>query len=964
MARIVDIVDRVEEIGAEAHAITDHGTLAGIPEFYWTMKKHNKVPILGMELYVDEEPRSRFPAHLTVLVKNERGYRQLIEINNLAQNQFYDRPRITYEQLWKMGCDGLVALSGCMSARASKYVLAGHLDVAEAFYAALRRYFGEDFYFEIQNHTSDEEEFNAEQRLLANTCISLSSKMGIRAVFTNDCHYTNSLSENVHRELIRLGKQKDGNDYRGLEFSGSGFYIKDADEIALAIPKALRETLMGTSCEIAKSIGNITIPELTKTHWHMPKLVEDPDEQLVEMAKKAGRLKGRGPEYKARWDHELRIIKEANFAANYLLTLDYVQWARDNNILVGPGRGSMTGSLVSFAIGITDIDPVEHNLLFERAINPARPSIPDFDVDFSSKRRQEVFDYLVGQYGDNAMHIGTTAKYSLKGSLKAVGRVLGLEFQALNNLTKELEETGVTFEDEAQLWAHPRMQGLVEDFPLLPAMVSHMVGIPYAQGEHAAGMVISDNLRPLLKEVPLARVVDGRLKSAFDMEALKKMGFVKFDILGLSSLDVIYDAAKMAGIEIQFYGMKYDDPLVFETISAGNYHKLFQIEGMGSIQVIKAMGGVREFEDIVAMNALGRPGAIQFLRRFCDWRRDHSKIVYPDKALAPILDVTHGVVLYQEQVMAIAKEIAGFDDRRVDDVKEAIKFFRDEVFAEMEPEFLEGCLKNGIQNGQEIYEMIKAFAGYGFNRAHAVAYSAIGYMTAWLKTYHPAAFYAAALNNAEADAYQPIIAEARRMGINFLPPDVNESEVGFKRINDHTVLFGIESIAYCSINTAAEIISKRPFTSRSDFESRVAGRKCNARARANLEAVGAFRSFPDVEPVSVGERRKNQRELIKVAIEYSQAEQEKLLENNPENGIRVGFMASDKRHVTAKGDAMGWLKLEDGGVDVTLFSQQWMQYKNLRVRQGDLVVIHGESSEYNGRPGFIGKEVRVVQLSD
>jgi DNA polymerase-3 subunit alpha len=960
MAKVEDVVKRVEEIGSTAHAITDHGTLAGIPEFYWTMKKYGLVPILGMELYIDEELKTRFPAHLTILVKNERGYRQLIEMNNLAQNQFYDRPRITYNQLWEMPLDGLIALSGCPSNRAAKYVLAGQLDLAEPYYRALRAKFKDGFYFEIQHHLTQDEKFNAEQKLLANQSMQFSQSLKIPAVFTNDCHYTSALSEGVHRELIRLGKEKGGNDYRGLEFSGTGFYIKDHDEILQAIPPMLREPLVRNTNVIAEQIGDIVIPELTKTHWHMPKVADDPDAMLVDMARKTGRLKGRDDRYKERWAHELSVIKEANFATNYLLTLDYVTWARDNKILVGPGRGSMTGSLVSFAIGITDIDPIEHDLLFERAINPARPSIPDFDVDFSSKRRQEVFDYLVGKYGENAMHIGTLARYSLKGSLKAVGRVLGINFQELNNLTKEMEETGITFEDAEALWAHPSMEPYLREFPLLPDMVSEITGIPYAQGEHAAGMVISDADRPLLYEIPLARVEEGRLKSAFDMDAMKKMGFVKFDILGLSSLDVIYDAAESAGIEIQFYNMKYDDPKVFEMISAGNYQKLFQIEGMGSIQVIKAMGGIKEFEDIVAMNALGRPGAIQFLRKFCEWRRDHSLIVYPDNALASILDRTHGVVLYQEQVMAIAKELAGFNDARVDDVKEAIKFFRDEVFAELEQEFLDGCEANGIQNADQIFTMIKDFAGYGFNRAHAVAYSAIGYMTAWLKTYHPSAFYAAALNNVNPDNYQVVIAEARRMGINFEPPDVNLSGAGFTRLDEHTVLFGINSIAYCSDNTAMEIISNRPYQSKSDFCSRVSGRKCNSRARNNLELVGAFRSFDDAEQYDVYERRKNQRELIKVAIEFSDEEQTLLEQDDPESGTRVGFLASEKRIMTQKQEPMGFVKLEDGSYDITLFNQTWVQYKNLRAHPGDLLVIKGVMQEFRGKKSFVGKEVRVA----
>lgn len=962
MAKVKDIVHRVEELGLSAHAITDHGTLSGIPEFYWTMHKAGKTPILGYEAYVDEELTNRFPAHITLLAQGERGYRQLVELNNLAQSQFYDRPRITYNQLWELPSDSLICLSGCMSARASKYMAAGHLDVAEAFYKRLRQHFAGKFFMEIQKHQHSvgEEKFGEDQKALANFNLSMASELQIPAVFTNDSHYTNKVSEEVHRALIRMGKESSGKDYRGLEFSGTGFYIKSPEEIAAAIPESARAYLMGTSLAIAKLIGDVTIPELDKTHWHMPSLSADPIGTVIDKAAKLGRLRGKDKRYEERWDHELRVIEEANFATNYLLTLDYVQWAKDQGIKVGPGRGSMVGSLVSYALGITEIDPIRYDLLFERAINPARPSIPDFDVDFESNRRSEVLDYLAQKYAPHILHIGTLGRYSIKGALRSVLSVLDYGYLAINELIKGLELNGVTWEDFDQFIGHDLMRPIIQEYPGLPEMVRQMEGIAYATGTHAAGVVISDNSRPLRFEVPVGRAgKDGGETSAYDMDVLKKMGFVKFDILGLGTLDVIAQTCKSANITLDFASMEFDDNKVFKTINDGFYKGLFQIEGGASIQVIRAMGGIVEFEDIVAMNAIGRPGAIQFLKRFVEWRYDHKKIKYADNKLAPILDKTHGVILYQEQVMQIAKDLAGFTDIRVDDIKEAIKFFRAEVFAEIEPEFLLGCEKNGVQNGPEIYAMIKDFAGYGFNRAHAVAYSAIAYATAWLKTYYPAEFYAAALNMCDKEEYQDFISEARRMNIEFVPPHVNTSLAGFSVLGKRTVQFGINSVAYCKDNAANAIIEARPFISVEDLEKRVPARKCNARSRTNLLDVGAFSGLDGDQPMAVHDRRKKQRELIGVAIEFSDYERQQLSENNPDAGVRVGFLLSEKKITTKKGDNMGFLKFEDGGMDVTLFPQQWFSYKQLKPYRGGLIKINGRTEERDGKTVFIGNETQV-----
>ena len=956
MAKIKDVANRLEELKIPAHAITDHGTLAGIPEFYWTLNKKNIVPILGCEIYVDERLDTRFPSHLTMLVSSERGYRQLIEINNLAATQFYDRPRITYQQLLEMPLDGLIALSGCMSSLGSKYIAQGQIEQAHGLWNALRGKL-DRFFIELQIHelVKGEEDFYEKEQEHFYRMLEQSKITGIDPIFTNDCHYSIQQSEQIHRELIRLGKESSGKDYRGLEFSGTGFYIKSTDEIKAVLPLPIAGKLIKYTEELAKYIGTVKIPELDKSSWHIPFVAEDPMGVLRSKIILKQRMANKPKEYVERLIKELSVIQEANFASNYLLTLDYIEWAKSNGIKIGPGRGSMVGSLVAYAIGITEVDPVKHDLMFERAINPARPSIPDFDIDFQSSRRKELFDYIQNKYGDNALHIGTANRYTLKGALKQVLRVLNVSFTEANDLMKMLDAE-LTWESIDDLFQHKLMRDYVASWPDLQVMTSQLYENMFASGSHAAGVVISDSRRPLRKEIPITRVKDEGFASSFDMEVLKKMGFVKFDILGLSALDIVDNACRFAGIEIDYDKLDLEDPRVYETINQGYYKKLFQIEGAASIQVLKAMGGFQTFEDIVAMNALGRPGAIQFLSRFCQWRDNPQNIEWYDDTLKPFLSKTHGVILYQEQVMQIAQYLAGFNDHRVDDVKEAIKFFRKEVFDEMEPEFIAGCEKNGVKNADKIWEMIKDFSGYGFNRAHAVAYSILGYTTAWLKTYYPTEFYAAALSTVAQEDYADIVAEARTLGVNFLPPDVRYSESSFSVV-EGSVLFGISSVAYCSENTAEAIIENRPYSSFKDFEERVPKRKCNSRSRENLRQVGFFRCFDDVETAPLKIRRAFQKDKIGVAVEYSKEEAEALAANDPENGIIVGIVSSEKRIITKKGDPMGFLRMAGNVPDITLFPQIWLSYKEKRVVSGDIIRAGGELDKQRG--SFVANYLEV-----
>lgn len=957
MIKIDELMPRLKELELDAFAVTDHGTMAGLPHFYWSAHKAGITPILGMELYVDEELDTKSPAHLTLLVKNERGYRQLIELNNLAANQFYYRPRVTYEQLIEMQPDGLIALSGCMSALGSTYAMAGKIPEAVSLYESLRGSIG-GLVMEMQLHelTLGEEKFHEEEKQLAASMYAIAKQIGVPFAFTNDCHYLTKESEDIHRQIILLGRESDGKDFRGLEFSGTGFYVKSAEQMKQIIPSKISQQAMQTTVDIAKEIGDVTIPELTKSTWHMPFVCENPVEMIIDKAAELGRLKGKNEDYQARWDRELSVIEAANFAENYLLTLDYVQWARDQGIRVGPGRGSMVGSLVAYAIGITDVDPVAHRLMFERAINPARPSIPDFDIDFQSSKRKQLFDYIESKYGENSLHIGTVSKYTLKGALRQILRVLSVDFMEMNTLAKALDEK-ITWESLDELLAQPEMTKYVTLWPDFPAMMAQVHNNIFASGSHAAGVVISDDRRPLKNELPITRLKEQGFASSYDMDTLKKLGFVKFDILGLSALDIVDIVCNFASIDMDYSKIDINDQKVYDLINQHKYQSLFQIEGGANIQVIRAMGGLKEFEDIIAMNALGRPGAIQFLKRFCEWRNDHSKIYYPDLKLAEVLDVTHGVILYQEQVMEIASRLAGFNDIQVDEIKEAIKFFRHEVFARIEPEFLAGCEANGVTNAGEIWEMIKSFSGYGFNRAHACAYALLGFTTAWLKTYYPAEFYAAALTIAAQDEYQDLVSEGRSMGIEFLPPHVNYSEAGFT-VEDGKVRFGISSIKFCSDKTAEEIIEKRPFQSKEHMVASVIKRAVNSRSMSNLEAVGAMEGFPDIEQgFTMQERRLKQKELIGVAVEYSEEEAAMLSDDDPQGGVRIGIVRSEKRIVTKKNDPMGFIKLESGGADITVFPQLWFEYKKKRVQPGDIIRATGRLEPL--RNAFIADNIEV-----
>ncbi len=877
------LVRRAVELDMDSVALTEHGNMFSAVSFYKEAKKAGIKPIIGCEVYVaresrfDKNPDRTSPGwgnnHLVLLAQNYDGYLNLIKLVTAGYLEgFYYRPRIDRELL-RQHSDGLIALSACLQGAPQKAALVANdwqaaIPVAEE-YAAM---FPDRYYLEIQDHGIPEEKVN--QINMA----KVAKELGLPLIATNDAHYARSDHADSHDILLCLGTGKDKDDPNRLRYATPEFYLKSQDQM-VDLFKDYPEVI-GNSRRIADSIDM----EFDMDTYHLPRFpipaaagTDDPDEYLRTVAS-AGLEKlypEVTPELQARLDFELDTIEQMGFAGYFLITADFVKYSRDNAIPVGPGRGSAAGSIVSYSLGVTTIDPIRHNLLFERFLNPERISLPDIDIDFCIERRGEVIDYIKQVYGeDSVTQIITFGKMKARQVVRDVGRVLGFTFGETDRVAKLIPAgPKVTLGDA--IFANPELSALDDD-PRYAELLRHSLileGMNRHASIHAAGVVIAPSA--LTNYIPLYRSSTGDVTSQYDMKCLEELGLLKMDFLGLRNLTVIDKALKLIrdqGTEVDIEKIPLDDPAVYKLFAKGLTTGIFQFESSGMREFLKKLKPTA-IEDLIAMNALYRPGPMQNIDSFIKCKHGKKKIVYAHPSLESILEETYGIIVYQEQVMQIAHEVGGMSLAEADNLRRGMGKKIAELMAELGKKFVEGAVAKGIKQrtAQKIYDLIEKFAQYGFNKSHSTAYAYIAYQTAWLKTHHPAAFMSANLTSemSNIDRVVILINECRKLGIAVRHPDINVSGVDFRPVDEKTISFGLNAIKNVGTKALEKIVEARekdgPFDNLFDLGFRVDARAVNKKVLESLIMAGAMDELEG--------SRAQQFVQIDSAIKYSQQTQ-------------------------------------------------------------------------------------------
>jgi DNA polymerase-3 subunit alpha len=848
---------RLSELGMKSCAITDHGAMYGVIDFYKKMLAYGIKPIIGAEVYMAERTmQDKEPGvddeqyHLVLLAKDIQGYKNLMKLVSLGFTEgFYYKPRIDMDILAKYS-EGLIALSGCLAGRIPSLLLKGNFDEAKNIALQLNSIFGQDnFFIEVQDHGL------LDQRRIINDLIRLSQETGIPLVATNDVHYIqkeDALAQDVLM-CIQTGKTLD--EENRMKFESSEFYLKSPEEMASLfsyIPEALENTIrIAESCNVTLDFGTIHLPS-----FRVPEGLTE-DEYLNRLCYKGARE--RYPEItgeiKQRLDYELQTIKKMGYSSYFLIVWDFINFARQNGIMVGPGRGSAAGSLVAYCLYITNIDPLKYNLLFERFLNPERISMPDIDVDFCYERRQEVIDYVVRKYGqDRVAQIVTFGTMAARAAIRDVGRVMGYPYGEVDRIAKMVPaELGITIENALTL--NPELKKLYEENERIRRLIDiakDLEGFPRHASTHAAGVVISKD--PIVEHVPLHKLGDSNVTTQYTMTALEELGLLKMDFLGLRTLTVIRDAINIIrrtkNVEINLDKLPLDDKKVYEMLSQGNTAGVFQLESTGMRNLLKELRP-ETFQDVAAIIGLYRPGPLGSgaAEDFIKSKNGLKPIKYLHPKLEPILSETYGIILYQEQAMKIAQELAGFSLAQADILRKAMGKKQQDVMAAQRESFVNGCVKNGIDKvtAEKIFDEISYFAGYGFNKAHTAAYAVIAYQTAYLKAHFPVEYMAALLTSVidNSDKVAHYINECRHLGIKVLPPDINESYESFTVVSDK-IRFGLTAVKNVGHNVARAIIMARKsegkFTSFTDFVEKVSG-DLNKKALESLIKSGAFASI-------------------------------------------------------------------------------------------------------------------------
>lgn len=862
--KIKEYVARVKELGMNSAAITDHGVMFGVIDFYRAAKEEGIRPILGCEVYV--APGSRFDKeaganedryyHLVLLAENNTGYANLIKIVSKGFVEgYYYKPRVDLELLEEYH-EGIIALSACLAGEVQRNLARSMYEEAKRAAERYEKIFGKDhFYLELQDHGIPE------QGMVNQQLLRLSQDTGIELVATNDVHYTFAEDEKPHDILLCIQTGKKLDDENRMRYEGGQYYVKSPEEMAALFPYAL-QALENTQkiadrCEVEIEFGVTKLPRYDVpegyTSWeYLNKLCFEGLER---------RYKPVTEELKERLEYELGVIQKMGYVDYFLIVWDFIKYARDHDIIVGPGRGSAAGSIVSYTLGITDIDPIRYQLLFERFLNPERVSMPDIDIDFCFERRQEVIDYVVRKYGaDQVVQIVTFGTMAARGVIRDVGRVMDLPYAFVDSIAKMIpREQNITL---TKALNNPEFKNAYENDPQVKELIDMSIrleGLPRHTSMHAAGVVICR--KSVDEYVPLSLGADGAVTTQFTATTLEELGLLKMDFLGLRTLTVIQNAVKLAekstGKTIDMHTIDYNDKSVLDSIGTGRTEGVFQLESGGMKNFMKELKP-QNLEDIIAGISLFRPGPMDFIPQYIKGKNDKESITYDCPQLEPILKPTYGCIVYQEQVMQIVRDLAGYTLGRSDLVRRAMSKKKGDVMQTErqnfvygnEEEGVPGCIANGISErvANKIYDEMIDFAKYAFNKSHAAAYAVVAYQTAYLKYYYPVEFMAALMTSVidNPGKVSEYIYACRQMGIQILPPDINKGEGDFS-VDNGNIRYGLTAIKSIGRPVIEAIIREReaggPFTTLKNFSERLSSKEVNKRTIENFIKSGALDSL-------------------------------------------------------------------------------------------------------------------------
>lgn len=865
--RFTQALEAAKGYNMPALAVTDHGNLFGAVSFYQEARKAGVKPIIGCELYV--APGSRLDRtsgkgaegnhHLVVLARDSSGYRNLLKLVTKGYLEgFYYKPRVDRELLAEH-CGGLVGMSACLHGEIPQWILQGQWERARQTAQWYKEVFQGGFYLELMHNGIPEQE-RVNEGLLR-----LSKDLGLGLVATNDCHYLRREDARSHDVLLCIQTGKTLAASSRLKFQTDQFYFKSPQEMASCfseVPEALSNTIrIAEECTLELELGryffpSFQLPEGESLESRLDALAREGFQQrMAQMQNQTPQwFQQRASEYGPRLEHELRVIREMGFAGYFLIVADFIQYARDEGIPVGPGRGSAAGSLVAYCLRITDIDPIRYNLLFERFLNPERRSMPDIDIDFCKLGRDRVIKYVAQRYGmQNVAQITTFGRMEARAVVRDVGRVLGMPYEEVDRLAKLIPrgpgmDLGKAMARESKLnelaQSNPQVKELLDVALSLEGLVRHA-------STHAAGVVISD--RPIVEHLPLYRSQEGELVTQYDMKAVEAIGLVKFDFLGLRTLTMMDDVLRLIakkGTNLDLRGIPLDDPATYELLGCGDTDGVFQLESSGMRELLVRMKP-SVFEDLIALVALYRPGPLGsgMVEEFIDRKQGRVPIRYELPQLEPILGDTYGIIVYQEQVMQIAVELAGYTMGQADVLRKAMGKKIASVMEEQRLVFLTGARNKGVPEdvASRIFDLMAKFGEYGFNKSHSAAYAMVAYQTAYLKAHYPVEFMAALLTSEKdrTDKVIRYISACRERSIEVLPPDVNESEYDFS-VSDGKIRFGlggVKNLGRKAIEAIVQARKKGPFRSLREFCSRVDIQKVNKRVMESLIKCGAFDSF-------------------------------------------------------------------------------------------------------------------------
>ena len=872
--KIKEYVKRVKELGMDSAAITDHGVMYGVIDFYKACKAEGIRPILGCEVYV--APNSRFDKeltggedryyHLVLLAENDTGYANLMKIVSRGFTEgYYYKPRVDMEILREFH-EGIIALSACLAGEVARYIQKGLPEEAKKAAIKYRDCFGEGNYFlELQDHGLPE------QRMVNTELLKISRELNIPLVATNDVHYTYADDVKPHDILLCLQTGKKLSDEDRMRYEGGQYYVKSEEEMKGLFPyawEAVENTQrIAQRCNVEIEFGvtklpKFEVPEGYDSWTYLNKLCFDGLKERYGEDENAP-AGDTGQTLKERLTYELNVIRTMGYVDYFLIVWDFINYAKSNGIMVGPGRGSAAGSIVAYALKITNIDPIKYNLLFERFLNPERVSMPDIDIDFCFERRQEVIDYVSRKYGsEKVVQIVTFGTLAAKGVIRDVGRVMDLPYAYVDSLAKMIpNELNITIDRALQI--NPELRKLYETDEQVKNLIDmsrRLEGLPRHTSMHAAGVVICS--RPAEELVPLSRGADGSITTQFTMTTIEELGLLKMDFLGLRTLTVLRDAValieKGKGVHIDIDHIDFDDKKVLASIGTGKTDGVFQLESGGMKNFMKELKP-ENLEDIIAGISLYRPGPMDFIPKYIKGKSSPGAITYSCPQLEPILAPTYGCIVYQEQVMQIVRELGGYTLGRSDLVRRAMSKKKQAVMEKERANFIygnkeegvPGCVANGIPEevASQIYDDMMDFAKYAFNKSHAACYAVVSYQTAYLKYYYPVEFMAALMTSVidNSGKVAEYIMVCRSMGIDILPPDINQGESGFS-VDGKAIRYALTAIKSVGRPVIDAVVQERkargPYTNLKDFITRMADKDVNKKAVENFIKAGAFDSLP------------------------------------------------------------------------------------------------------------------------